>query len=100
MSESISLEHLGRLKQKISLEIDGPSTIYLPDSLVLKLDKKKEQPDEEATQKHSEEFTGVDNKVLNNTTEPDNKPRMFVDISVDISYALILKMEIRLRRKY
>jgi hypothetical protein len=89
--ESISLERilepLGRVQKSVSLEIDGPTTLYLPDSLVLKFDKKKEQSDEEAVQKHSEEFAGVDNRVIsNNNTGPDNKPRMFVDISVDISY--------------
>jgi hypothetical protein len=91
MTESIHLERLldplGRVQKSVSLEIDSPTTLYLPDSLVLKFDKKKEQSDEEAVQKHSEEFAGVDNGVIsNNNTGPDNKPRMFVDISVDISY--------------
>jgi len=81
MSESISLEHLGRTKHKLSFEIENPSTIYLPDSLVLRFDKKEDQKGGEAIQKTTEQFAGGDNRVLNNNTDPGNK-----SITVDISY--------------
>jgi hypothetical protein len=86
MSESISLKHFGRTKQSVSYEVDGPCTIYLPDSLVLKFDKKKDQTGEEAIQKTTEQFAGVDNGVLNNNnteSEPDNKSNLIVNITYD-----------------
>jgi hypothetical protein len=49
---------------------------------VLKFDK-KEQTDEEVIHEDSKQLVGVDDKVLNSNTEPDNKSRL----SVNISYA-------------
>jgi hypothetical protein len=64
----------------MSFEIEGPSTIYLPESLVIKFEK-KEQTDEEVIHEDSKQLVSVDNKVLNSNTEPDNRSRLFVNIS-------------------
>src|ERR671919_809496 len=80
MSES---QIQGHFKCSISIEIEGTSyesIQYLPDSLVVRFDRKKEQTDDEGVQKHSTESTNTNNKVLNAELKLDRKLKLFIDI--------------------
>ena len=57
----------GKVKYSISIEMEIPSyesTRYLPDSLVVRFDKKKEYTEGEVIQKHSEEIVRIGDKIL------------------------------------
>ncbi len=71
------------VKYSISIEMEVPSydsTRYLPDSLIVRFDKKKESKSKEVTKDHFERVVRIDNKALNDKIEPDRKLRLFVDI--------------------
>ena len=55
------------------------STRYLPNSLVVRFDKRKEYT-EEVIQKHSEEIVRIGDKVLIDIIGSDRKLRLFIDI--------------------
>ena len=56
------------------------STRYLPNSLVVRFDKKKEYTEGEVIQKHSEEIVRIGDKVLIDIIGSDRKLRLFIDI--------------------
>ena len=73
----------GKVKYSISIEMEIPSyesTRYLPDSLVVRFDKKKEYTEGEVIQKHSEEIVRIGDKILIDNFGSDRKLRLFIDI--------------------
>jgi hypothetical protein len=74
------LEYGERVKYTISIEMEVPSygsTLYLPDSLVVRFDKKKEHT-EEVFQKHSEQAVRIGDKILDDISDP--KLRLFIEV--------------------
>ena len=72
-----------RVKYSISIEMEVPSyesTRHLPDSLVVRLDKKKEYTEGEVIQKRSEEIVRIGDNVLIDNFGSDQKLRLFIDI--------------------
>lgn len=71
-----------RVKYSISVSIEIPryqETQYLPDSLVVKFEKKKVEINE-AIQQHVEQPIRIGNKIPVEKTGPDRKLRLFIDI--------------------
>jgi hypothetical protein len=71
-----------RVRYSISVPIEVPSyqsTQYLPDSLIVKFDKKQEET-KEAIQQHVEQPIRVDNKISDEKIGLDRKLRLFIDI--------------------
>jgi hypothetical protein len=56
------------------------STRYLPDSLVVRFDKKKEYTKEEGIPERYKQLVRVDNKVPKTEIELDRKLKLFIDI--------------------
>ena len=81
MTYSMSgLEHGERVRYSISIEMEVPgceSARYLPDSLVVRFDKKKEHT-EEVFQKHSEQAVRIGDKTLDDISDP--KLRLFIEV--------------------
>ncbi|HZA68454.1 MAG TPA: hypothetical protein VE548_02055 [Nitrososphaeraceae archaeon] len=76
------IENSERIKYSISIEMEVPSyqaTQYLPDSLVVKFDKKKVETNE-AIQQHVEQPIRIDNKIPDEKIGLDRKLRLFIDI--------------------
>jgi hypothetical protein len=75
-----------RVKYSISIEMEVPSyefTRYLPDSLVVRFDKKEDRTKREGIQGIEERYkqlVRVDNKVQNDGVELDKKLKLFIDI--------------------
>lgn len=70
-----------RVKYSVSIEMEVPSyesTRYLPDSLVVRFDKKKAQTNE-VTQP-SEQLFGTGNDMLDDKIKPAGKLRLFIEI--------------------
>jgi hypothetical protein len=78
------IDNSERVKYSISIELEIPSyesVRYLPDSVVIRLDKKKEQTEEKGIQKHSEQLVKIDQEVQKGgSLESDRKLKLFVDI--------------------
>lgn len=72
-----------RVKYSISIEMEFPgyeSARYLPDSLVVNFDRKKEQMEAKGIQEYSNQLVRHDDKVPTNEVMVDNKLKLFIDI--------------------
>jgi hypothetical protein len=72
----------GHIKYLVSVEMDVPSCAsiqYLPESVLIKFERKRELTGAELTLSHSQ-LINVKDKVQKAEAEPDRKLKLFIDI--------------------